>query len=417
MTEATLEDQVDAIYEDIDAGDLDAADEKLAQAMASLGEDPELLVLKAEIALEREDYGDVVDVAAQNVEQMENGEQLARLRSLEGYAHYYLDSMNEARMAFNEAVKADPELLTSLIGRAMVHEHLGFYNAALLDLDRVIEMDDQIGQPFAIRAAINLRWGNSELAEGDLDHAVKMDPDDHESRLNLARLHAIQRHTSAALELLEPMVDEGEADPDQLGPATLLRSQLSLSLGSVDAAQEDAERVIEFLPDQPWGYLQVAACHISRGLDGGKAIELLNKAEAMVKSQRDLPDLYALRAAAYDILGKPEKAAELRAEAEGVARLPGYVYGPLNPVGNIPINPNKPIDVRALLDELFGEASKAPDGYENVLRQIIDQIPQLAKEHPGVGQIQIELPEAPGMVGGSRQLVVSLAQQPPRQPA
>ena len=407
MSEPTLQSEVEAIYSLIDDGELDSADERLQSAMAQFGEDEELLVIQSEITLEEEDFEGAIASAEQALGKASDPELVARLRSIEGYACYYLDDLNRARIAFNESVRSDPDLLTALIGRAMVHEQMGFMNAAMLDLDRVTETDDQIGQPFAIRAAIHLRWGNAELAEGDLEHAVQMDPDDEESRLNLARLHALAQSTHNALDALEALADHGE-DPEYVAPGLLLRSQLSLTLGSIDAGLEDAERVIELLPEEPWGYLQAAACHVSRGIDGGVAIELLKQAESCVPSERDLPDLYALRSAAYEILGKPDKARELRENAEGVARLPAFVYGPLNPVGNIPINPSKPIDVRALMDELFGSAAKAPDGYENVLRQIIDQIPQLAKEHPGVGQIQIELPEAPGMVGGSRQLVVSL---------
>lgn len=414
MTEATLQDEVDAIYELIDDGDLEGADERLQSAMKTFGQDIELLVIQAEMTLEEEDYEGAVVAAEQSIGKTEDPEQIARLQSIAGYAKYYLDQFNAARIAFNAAVKADPELPTAVIGRAMVHEQMGFYNAAMLDLDRITEEDDQIGQPFAIRASIHLRWGNNELAEGDLEHAIQMDPDDEESRLNLARLHALARRTHPALEVLEPLLGQG-TDPDTVAPGALLRSQVSLTLGSIDAALEDAQTVIEMLPDKPWGYLQAAACHISRGIDGGVAIELLKQAEDCVRNERDLPDLFSLRAAAYEILGKPEKAAEYRENAEGVARLPGFVYGPLNPVGNIPINPNKPIDVRALMDELFGEAAKAPDGYENVLRQIIDQIPQIAKEHPGVGQVQVELPDAPGMIGGSRQLVISLGQRQPQQ--
>jgi tetratricopeptide (TPR) repeat protein len=410
MTENAVEEAVDAIYERIDEGNLEGADERLAAALQEFGEDPELLIVQAELALENDDFLGAAVAAEQSLAKTDDREQVARLKSIEGYARYYLDEMEAARKAFNDAVRADNELPTALIGRAMVHEHLGFLNAAMLDLDRVTEMDDQIGQPFAIRGSIHLRWGNMELAEGDLDHAVRMDPYDEESRLNLARIHALNGDKAQAIELLEPLVEEGE-DPDFVAPGAILRSQLSLALGTVDAALEDAEYVIELLPDRPWGYLQAAACHISRGIDGGEAIALLKKAEDTVPSERDLPDLYALRASAYDILGKSDKAAELREEAEGVARLPGFVYGPLNPAGNIPINPNKPIDIRALLDELFGEASNAPEGYEDVLRQVVDRIPELAQQNPGVGQMRIELPEAPGMIGGSRQLVVSLGQR------
>ena len=91
---------------------------------------------------------------------------------------------------------------------------------------------------------------------------------------------------------------------------------------------------------------------------------------------------------------------------------PGRItYGLLAicPVKGKPL-PGKPIDVRALLDDLFGEAKKAPKGYEDVIRQIVAKIPDIVKEHPNVGQLQIELPEAPGMLGGKRQLVIQVNQ-------
>lgn len=414
MTEARIEEEVEAIYELIDDEAFDEAQQRIEAALASLGEDPELLVLNAELHLEREQYDDAISLAEKALNAVDDDEQTARLHSIAGYAKYYIDLYDPARKSFNLAVQADPELATALIGRAMVHEQMGFNNAAMLDLDRVTQLDDQIGQPFAMRGAIYLRWGNTEAAEGDLAHAIQMDKEDEESRLTLARLLALQQRTTDALGVLEPLLDHG-VDPEYVAPGAILRSQLSLSIGSVDGALEDAQLVIELLPDKPWGYLQVAACHISKGIDGGAAIDALKKAQKLVRDDRDLPDLYTLRAEAYEILGKPERAEQIRKSAEGVARLPDFVYGPLNPVSNIPINPNKPIDIRRLLDDLFGEAAKAPKGYEDVLRQIVDQIPKLAEQHPNVNQLQIELPEAPGMVGGSRQLVVSLGR--PQQPA
>ncbi|MFU8806971.1 MAG: hypothetical protein ACNA8W_24400, partial [Bradymonadaceae bacterium] len=95
--------------------------------------------------------------------------------------------------------------------------------------------------------------------------------------------------------------------------------------------------------------------------------------------------------------------------AEGWARLPGFVYGDiLNPAQNVPINPNKPIDVRSLLTDLFGDPTAAPEGYERAIREVVDRIPDLVAQNPGVGRIQIELPQVEGMEGPPRTLVLQV---------
>lgn len=404
-----LVEQIETIEDAIAEGDVELARTQIQSSIQALGELPEISILQAELALEEEAYSRSIEICDQNESSVNDLEWKARLYSCKGYAAFYNDDPELARHAFNRAISCDSELLNALTGRAIVHEHLNYLNAAMLDLERVIEEDDQDGQPFAIRGSIHVRLGNIELAEGDLHHAVKMDPTDEESRLNLARIHALHQRSSPAMEALGGLIDEGE-NPEFVAPGAILRSQLSLLSKASGAALEDAERAISLIPEMPWGYLQAAASIISHGAEGGKAIAFLKEAESKVSDPRDIPDLWVLRAAAYEIMGKQEKADQLRQDAEGTARLPAYVYGMLNPVQNIPINPNKPVDIRALMDDLFGEASRAPEGYEDVLRQIVGQLPDIIKEHPGVGTIHIDLPEAHGMVGGKRQLVLNVNQ-------
>ncbi|MFU8802406.1 MAG: tetratricopeptide repeat protein [Bradymonadaceae bacterium] len=403
---------LEAIEELVVEGELDEAEERLDEAMETFGEEPRLLVLRAEIALDAEDFEECL-VATRHALKNEalNGEEAAperaRLLALEAYANFYLDKVEEARVLFNEAVRADGTSWTAILGRAMVHEHKGYLRATLLDVDRAIELDDQESQPFAIRASVYLRSGALEEAERDFGSAVELDPADEEARLQLARLQALDRRTAAAIETLEPLVEEGE-DPEFVIPAALLRSQLSLTLGSYEAAGEDAQKAIDLDPDLPWGYLQLAACHLT-AMNAGKALETLKEAAARVNNERDLPDLFALRASAYDQLEKTEKARELREAAEGWARLPSFVYGEiLNPAQNVPINPNKPVDVRSLLTDLFGDPALAPEGYERAIREVVDRIPELVAQNPGVGRIQIELPQVEGMEGPPRTLVLQV---------
>lgn len=404
---STVQDAIDNIDELIAQGEFEEAEEAIDEAIEAYGSTEELLVLRAEVALESEEYAECVVAVKDALGQVESDEIYGQLLAIVGYAHFYLDELEEARKSFNDAVKRAGAFWSALVGRAMVHEELLYFQAALLDLERAIELDDQEAQPFAIRGSIHLRQGELEAAERDFGHALAMDPYDEESRLNLARLQATARKTSASIETLEPLLDEG-VDEEFMVPAALLRSQLSLAMGSTDAALEDAQQAIDAAPDKPWGYLQLAASHLT-AMEPGEAIAAIKQAEGLVDDVRDLPDALALRAVAYDQLDKPEKAAQLRDEAEGTARLPGIVYGEwLNPAQNVPLNPNKPLDVRSLLTQLFGDPSLAPEGYEEAVRKVVDQIPQMIEANPGVGQIRIELPRFEGMEGPPQSLVVQV---------
>ncbi len=410
MSETPSGHDLEAIEELMENGELADAADAVEAALAG-SPDAEttqaLLILRAEIALESEDFDETIAATADALNRVEDDDPRAQLLSLKAYAHYYLDDLEEARKAFNESIRLGGATWNSLVGRALVHDDLLYFQAALLDLDRAIHLDDQEAHPFAIRGHIRLRTGELDAARADLSHALSLDPDDEETRLNLARLLAIARHSAQAIETLEPLVESGD-EPEFIIPAALLRSQLSLALGSTDAACEDAQVAIDLAPDQPWGYLQLAASHLT-AMCGGDAIAALKQAEKQVDDVRDVPDIFALRATAYEQLEKTDKAARDRDRAEGAARLPGIVYGEwLNPARNIPLNPNKPFDVRGLLAELFGDPKDAPEGYENTLRQLIDRIPELVQQNPNAGQLRIELPRVEGMTGPPRSLVVQV---------
>lgn len=404
---ATLETLLEEIDELIVEEQLDEAKGMIEEALKTQGDVEELLVLGAEVALESEDYEQCVRAADDAVERVDSDAARGQLLELRGYAQFYLDELESARASFNEAIRLRGASWTGLLGRSMVHEEMLYFRAVMLDLDRAIAMDDQEAQPFAIRGSIRLRYGQLEEAEADLAHAVSMDEEDEESRLNLARLQATSQKTSAAIETLEPLIEDGQ-EPELVLPALLLRSQLSLTLGSTEAAEEDAQRAVELAPQQPWGHLQLAASRLT-AMKPGDAIEAIKAAESKVDDVREIPDAWPLRASAYDQLDKPEKAAEMRQQSEGVARLPGVVYGEwLNPARNVPINPNKPIDVRSLMAEIFEDPSQAPEGYEQALRGVLAQVPQMIEDNPESDKIRIRLPELEGAEEAPKSVVLQV---------
>ena len=362
---------------------------------------------------EEEEGGEASPIAASSEEitPLElDDETMSTLLNLRGYATYYMAQFDESRRSFNQALRHDTENWSALVGRATTHDRMGFMVAALLDLEHAINIDDQEAEPFALRGKIFLKRGEMEQASRDFAYALESDPGDEESRLHLARLLARGGASADAMELLGPLLEYGEND-DIVATGALLRSQLSMTLGSTEAAAQDAQIAIDRWPKQPWGYLQMAACQLA-SMQGEETLKTLKTAEQFVKNIKDVPDIMALRASAYEQLERDDQARRERAKVEGSARLPAIVYGTiLNPAQNVPINPNKPVDIRAILADLFGHPDRAPKGYEEALREVVDRIPNIIEENPNVERIQIELPQVAGMRGGARNLVIQVNQQ------
>lgn len=413
MTTEPISDNLDEVIEQIESlieeEQYDAASD-VAQKALEVHDDAALHTLFTEIAVEQERYEDAINHIAQLFENEEHewdDEDRSNLLNVKAHAHFYAEDLDVARHTFNAALSADQENWTALLGRAMTHNRMGFFVACILDLDQAIAIDDQEPEPFALRGQVYLQRGDFGEAHRDLGYAIEIDPFDEASRLDYARITSLQGNTADAIETLELLVEEGE-NPDYLVPGALLRSQLSLTLGSAEAASEDAQVAIEHWPESPWGYLQLAACFIT-GMKGQDALDTLKKAEAFIGDARDIPDIYALRANALELLDRHDQAKREKKKAEGSPKLPFIVYGPiLNPARNAPINPDNPIDIRAILGDLFGHPDQAPDGYEEALREVIDKIPSIIEDNPEVERIQIELPEVEGMEGGPRNLVIQV---------
>lgn len=401
----SLEEAVESIDDALFEGEYERAADELERARNQFEEAPQLEVLEAEIAFERDEFENCIDSCESTLDVWAGGSgdeldsHAAELFAFKGYSLFYLDEDEAARHAFNDAVRRDSELWMALLGRAEVHEFQGYLKAALLDLDRAIWLDDQEPEPFSLRGSVHLQLNNLDEAERDFGYALEIDPLDEEAQLNLARLQALDGRQSEAIETLENLVEQG-VEPLFVMPGALLRSQLLMGMGSTDAAIENARTAIDKSPDQPWGYLQLAASQMTAG-DAGEAIATLREAEELIDHPRSVPDLHSLRASAYQRLDKPEKAERHMDKVEGAARLPGIVYGEeLNPAANIPINPDRPLDVETVLTEVFGDPDDAPPGYADDVRSLLDRLPDIAEEHRREGKDQIEIDLPPLTRGG-----------------
>ena len=335
MTTFEIGEDIDVIVAQLDAlveeGKLDEATALANAALAQHPGDVDLVAAAAEVAIEQERFDDAIALIAQveggtpQVEGDEDGEAegddlddetRAGLLSLKAHALFYRGDLDEARRTFNHSLRLDAEDWTALLGRALVHERMGFRVAALLDLDHAVAIDDQEAPPFVQRGRVYLHRGQFAEAVRDFGYALESDPFEEEASLQFARLQALQGDAGAAIEALERLVEHGE-DDDKVAAGALLRSQLSLTLGSTQAALEDAAITIARWPSAPWGYLQRAACQLA-GMDADGAIKSLKEAEKFVKDARD----------AIATFERVKKRQEFIGEADGVLIFDDFGHHP-----------------------------------------------------------------------------------------
>jgi hypothetical protein len=68
------------------------------------------------------------------------------------------------------------------------------------------------------------------------------------------------------------------------------------------------------------------------------------------------------------------------------------------------MNPNRPVDVRRVLKEVFGDPEDAPEGYAEKVREVLDRVPEMIEQNPEAPEIEVELPpiepggESPGEI-------------------
>jgi len=104
-------------------------------------------------------------------------------------------------------------------------------------------------------AQVWLAAGEPERALGYAARALELQPDDLELRSGLATLHVRMRQYDRAVDLLEPLFDQGKLADE--GSFTLFT--LYLNLDRVDGAKKVAQRLIQTSPEDVRGYLALGA--------------------------------------------------------------------------------------------------------------------------------------------------------------
>ena len=277
-----------------------------------------LLAKRGELHMEDEDYEQAEDDIRHA---LQNGLRLPAIYALSGWAHFYLDRLEEARQSFERVLEEDPDEVSALKGRAMVLQELEELDLARADLTHAIRVSGDDAGLYGMRAELHTLQGNLEHAERDLRKARELDPKDPD----LALAHARHCAVSGDIEQASQIMDRALRHDDLSLEALLLRSHLRLMSGRKADARADAMKASNRYPDEAFAFVQLAQVQLSED-----NISLaLKAAERAIKLDPSLPDGYLVRGAARRARGEEAEAAEDFKRASGTpAELPQLIFGP-----------------------------------------------------------------------------------------
>src|SRR5690554_1999921 len=275
-----------------------------------------LYFLRAEMML---DVGEF-DETGENIEvALSAGWRIPEAFDVAGWVQYVDERPAAARDYFNRALSRNPDLISSLRGRALALVDLDELDHARSDLTHAINLDGQDAELYALRSDIFVRQHQLEQAERDIRQARERDADP-EYALQYARLLLIQGRNEKAARIIEEAV---QADISL--EALLLRSHLHLTGGRLKQARADAIRASNIYSDDAFAFVQLA--HIQ--LAAKKTTQALKAGERAVQLDPSLSDAYLVRGAARHLDGQSAGAREDFERAhQAPAELPHFLFGP-----------------------------------------------------------------------------------------
>lgn len=307
-----------------------------------------LFARRAELLLDLED-----DEAAWEFAQkaMNAGWYDASVYSIAGWSMYHMEEYARALEQFDHALELDPDRLASLNGRALVHMETEEWDLARTDLSRAIQLDPEDPSAYAMRAEIGIYVGTANTAKRDIEKARELDPDDADYALFHARLLTAQGSPMSGLEVLENAINDEDASLEAL----LLRAELRLMGGSVDAARKDAILASNTYPDEAFAFVVLASIQLAQE----NVALALKAAERAVQLDPSLPDAYMMRHAAYRAKGDEEKAAaDFERAGDEPTELFMFLLGPCYDLADMSPFAD---GVRDILDRDFAQSAENDD--------------------------------------------------------
>jgi tetratricopeptide (TPR) repeat protein/tRNA A-37 threonylcarbamoyl transferase component Bud32 len=168
-----------------------------------------------------------------------------------------------ARDDYSAALALFPRGVEPLRDRAMLNWlYLKDFEAALADAAQLARLQPKNALPHRIMGSIHLGRRQYDKALPAFRKALDLKPDDTVVLWDLAELYFWQGDTEKALEVLDPLTSQ----PSPKLPVSLnLRGDVYRSMGRLDEAAKDYQRMIELGPKEPDGYIGLARVLAQQG--------------------------------------------------------------------------------------------------------------------------------------------------------
>jgi putative PEP-CTERM system TPR-repeat lipoprotein len=275
-------------------GDSELASLQINEALALAPGSPYVQIAKARLSvgLWEEDFA---RQEVQAVLEVEPGYPPAW--SLLGQIEQSIGNIAAAEAAYSKALATPLPKLSDFLRRAQMRVQLGDMEGAQRDLDQVKKefaanvdvhytqgliyfrggWDQDASQSFLqvlsvnerhpralyYSALTNMRLGNLDMAERHAERLFKLAPGSLPARKLLARVRLYKADLASVNELLEGLIDAGQADPEVLS----LAASALYSQGKIDEALPLLQQIVELQPDLSEPKLQLAIVLLSSGKD------------------------------------------------------------------------------------------------------------------------------------------------------
>jgi tetratricopeptide (TPR) repeat protein len=209
-----------------------------------------------------------------------------------GMIQIHLKNYSQAKDAFTQALKLNPNFGPAYLGRARLQLAQDPKADISKDLDLAIKFDPQNGEAYLERAAFLLRQGDDQKAQQDLEKAQGLLPDSPLLYLEMAQVALQQGDSEAALQNAQKAL---RLDKTSLpiyhivGQAAVLNQAFALAINTL-------KTYLVYQPDDAQAWALLGQAYYGNKQYNPQAMEALSKA---IDLDRNLPDAYLYRGLIY----------------------------------------------------------------------------------------------------------------------
>ena len=162
-----------------------------------------------------------------------------------GNEKYLMRSYEDAIIAYNEAIRLQPDFANAYVNSGLAKEKLGQHESAIIDYSSAIEVAPTLAEAYNNRGSAKRKLGQYFLALEDLSTAIQLDPRYVKAYVNRGNAKNSLGHPNEALEDFNTALD---LDPGS-GEAYNNRGVAKAALMQLPDAIKDFDTAIELNPE------------------------------------------------------------------------------------------------------------------------------------------------------------------------